>query len=332
MLENSFIPENGRGLAVNVQGLILKTARVIPLCMIVELPAALKRCGYLITIFRKDKKMKRWIFVFGLILSIFKQSLATIYIPCGEKNGDADGNCWPCGDECSARLTYPTEQDKTNHTNATLTFSGKNAMYGYDSPFGNPELTNVEPWYSVRNQIVKVVVEDGITSVGTRAIYDMGKLREVSLPDSIESIGYYGFYITPSLQSISIPENVKEIYGYAFKGANFTSLSLPASLFQQDGVAHNNILLNSEISALYCPKQYEQKCRQILEGSGFEDSSIENILKFYAKSGDEYFYDGRFYKNAADIAKQSNIKKRIYTIDEANRVAGDKNRVSIKYR
>ena len=42
--------------------------------------------------------------------------------------------------------------------------------------------------------------------------------------------------------------------------------------------------------------------------------------------------NGKFYTSLSDWAKDNYIKKRIYTIDEANAVAGEKNRVSIKYR
>ncbi len=41
---------------------------------------------------------------------------------------------------------------------------------------------------------------------------------------------------------------------------------------------------------------------------------------------------GKFYNSVYDLAKGNYVKHRIYTVDEANQVAGDKNRVSIKYR
>ncbi len=272
-----------------------------------------------------------FIAIFIAVLSTPIISYGSTYVACGE---DENGTCWPCGETCSARLTYPNEEDKANQTNAILTFSGTGAMYNYASPTNNPALTGVEPWYGVARKIVKAVVEDGITTVGSRSIYSMSLLEEVVLPDTIESIGAYAFHGATSLSIIDIPENVKKIYDYAFQNSyNLTALSLPESLFQQGGDVKNNILPDSGITSLYCPKAYEQKCRKILKGSGFKDTAIENILKFYTKSGNEYFYDGKFYQSASDITINNNIKKRIYTLEEANRVAKPTgNTVRIKYR
>ncbi|MBP5614961.1 MAG: hypothetical protein J6X42_00180, partial [Alphaproteobacteria bacterium] len=50
------------------------------------------------------------------------------------------------------------------------------------------------------------------------------------------------------------------------------------------------------------------------------------------KSGQAFFMDGKFYASLDDWAKNKSIKKRIYTIDEANKVTGVRNRVTIRYR
>ena len=63
-----------------------------------------------------------------------------------------------------------------------------------------------------------------------------------------------------------------------------------------------------------------------------DDADIGSKIKFYEQKGNEYFYNGKFYKNPSDIASGNYDKKRIYTIDEANAVAGDVNTVRIKYR
>ena len=51
-----------------------------------------------------------------------------------------------------------------------------------------------------------------------------------------------------------------------------------------------------------------------------------------SKQNAPFIVGGKFYASLDDLAQGKYIPKRIYTIDEANRVAGEKNRVSIRYR
>ena len=55
-------------------------------------------------------------------------------------------------------------------------------------------------------------------------------------------------------------------------------------------------------------------------------------VHFYQKDGKEYFYNNRWYASPNDIGTTNHIKKRIYTINEANAVAGKVNSVKIRYR
>lgn len=64
--------------------------------------------------------MKKF-FLIAIFLSIPMISYASTYVPCAE---DEEGTCWPCGETCSARLTYQSKADKDAKKNATLTYSG----------------------------------------------------------------------------------------------------------------------------------------------------------------------------------------------------------------
>ena len=78
---------------------------------------------------------------------------------------------------------------------------------------------NYAPWYDVRDQIKKVVISDGITTVGSRAFYDCMNLEEIIFADSVTNIFNNAFWRCPKLKTISLPPNLKG-YSTAFAGCS----------------------------------------------------------------------------------------------------------------
>ena len=117
---------------------------------------------------------------------------------------------WAADNDCSAAgdgsVTWSYDADTT-----TLTISGKGAM----AEFGTSSSTRA-PWYSYRKTATKIVVENGVTSVGAHAFYALTKLTSVTLPDTLKTIGYRSFRNCTGLSSIEIPNSVTEIAAAAF--------------------------------------------------------------------------------------------------------------------
>ncbi|MCC8077399.1 MAG: leucine-rich repeat protein [Oscillospiraceae bacterium] len=90
-----------------------------------------------------------------------------------------------------------------------LTISGEGEMEDYSS-------SSDVPWYSIRESITAVVIEDGVTSIGNRAFYYCSNLTSVTIPDSVTSIGQYAFNGCSSLTSVTIPDSVTAIDFGAF--------------------------------------------------------------------------------------------------------------------
>ena len=77
----------------------------------------------------------------------------------------------------------------------TLTISGKGTMDVWNHPI-------YIPWYSYRYDIVNVVIEDGVTSIGNHAFYYCDSLTSIIIPDSVTSIGDEAFWYCNGLTSV----------------------------------------------------------------------------------------------------------------------------------
>ena len=104
---------------------------------------------------------------------------------------------------CGENVTWTLTAD------GTLTISGTGAMtdYTYDSR---------SPWYSCRTYIKRVVMQQGVTSIGDHAFWDCSGLTSVTIPDSVTSIGGSAFSGCSGLTSVTIPDSVTNVGQYAF--------------------------------------------------------------------------------------------------------------------
>ena len=118
-----------------------------------------------------------------------------------------------------------TESDNlvwTLYDNGTLTISGEGAMKNY---------YNNSPATQKKDNIKKVVIEDGVTSIGNFAFRDCSSLTSIEIPSSVTSIGDYAFGYCSSLASIEIPSSVTNIGNGAFSDcSSLASITIPESV------------------------------------------------------------------------------------------------------
>jgi len=98
---------------------------------------------------------------------------------------------------CGDNLTWALYDD------GELVISGEGEMW--DAVLG------VSPWQSKTSYIKKIVVEHGVTNVGSRVFEYCHNLQSVSLPDTLISIGAYAFRSCGNLLEIRIPDSVTAI-------------------------------------------------------------------------------------------------------------------------
>ncbi|MDE6707824.1 MAG: leucine-rich repeat domain-containing protein [Oscillospiraceae bacterium] len=143
---------------------------------------------------------------------------------------------------CGENLTWNFEK-----STGTLTISGTGAMedWYYTSP----------GWYNLCETIKKVIIEDGVTTIGVGAFWECSALESIIIPDSVTRIESGTFIDTPWLErkrkenplviingilidgktckqkKITIPDGVKIIGNYAFDDCNaLESITIPDSV------------------------------------------------------------------------------------------------------
>ena len=113
-------------------------------------------------------------------------------------------------------LTWTLDAD------GTMTISGKGTMKNYS--IGD------SPAYCNEN-ITKVVIQDGVTSIGEYAFWDCRSLTSIEIPEGVTSIGEGAFPGCTGLESIKIPESITSIGNYAFCDcSSLTNITIPGSV------------------------------------------------------------------------------------------------------
>ncbi len=150
----------------------------------------------------------------------------------------------------SASQTYQLNKAITAVlSDGVLTVSGKGAMPNYISK-------TASPWNSKKDEIKKIIIEEGITSIGNYAFYGCTGVTEISLPNSLLTIGTTAFADNQSLAKLVIPDSVTKIGKAAFANTyKLTDIQLGQKLQTIDayafqGCAVTEITIPSSVSSI----------------------------------------------------------------------------------
>ena len=160
-----------------------------------------------------------------LVSLLLAFSMMLTFLPVGAVTVFAADSKWSCGATDSDTVTARFES-----ASGTLTFSGEGAMENYQT------MHFVAPWKEISNQIKKIVIENGVTSIGSNAFYqcsDMQATLDLSDAKALTSIGNNAFYGCKKLTgSLEIPDSVTKIGAEAFLDCNNLSgnFELPEGL------------------------------------------------------------------------------------------------------
>ncbi len=150
------------------------------------------------------KKFWTCILVIILMLLVFRCTMAEVSGICGDN------------------LEWTLTDDDV------LTISGTGKMKDYSSVSSAGNQITTAPW---KSRPKKVVIEDGVTSIGSHAFYYCKNLTSVTIPNSVTSFEMYAFYGCSSLMSVTIPDSITSInYGAFELCSSLTSISIPVGV------------------------------------------------------------------------------------------------------
>ena len=143
-----------------------------------------------------------------------KKLFALIVAICATTLAWADDSGW-CGENVTYSYVLST---------GTLTISGTGYMEDFTS-------SSKVPWNAYSSSINKVVINNGVESIGKYAFYCCTGLTSVEIPNSVKSIGIFAFMGCTGLTSVTIPNSVTSIEYAAFEGCTaLTSATIPNSV------------------------------------------------------------------------------------------------------
>lgn len=121
------------------------------------------------------------------------------------------GNCGDQGNNVTYKLDTSTKE---------LTISGSGKMCDYKT-------AGTAPWYGYRESITKIIINNGVSSIGEFAFYRCTSAERIDIPRSVAVFGDLAFQDCWSLDSIPTP-GVEEIGMGCFSGCkSLKSLQLP---------------------------------------------------------------------------------------------------------
>ena len=172
-----------------------------------------------------------------------------------EKAETLTGNTWvygtktPFSTDIYKNVSWKLEKNGETDT-YTMTISGSGAMADYLAG-------SVRPWNSYAGKITKLVVESGVTTVGSRTCYNSAALTEVVLPASVTEIGEFSFSGCKALSTIDL-SSVTNIRANALRDdAALTNVTLSNALttigdqtFRDSGAASAAISIPASVTTI----------------------------------------------------------------------------------
>ena len=162
------------------------------------------------------------------------------------------------------------------------------------------------PWFPYRDQIQKVVLEEGVQALDiSSAFAEMKNLEEVSLPSTLVGIPYQAFYHSDKLKDVTIPASVEDIGHNAFVKENSTG--------------EKNKIKNLSSVFLSSPEFYDENCTTVEQTATKKAEELDNqklkvdTLKFYTYPG---------FASFLEIQTSENHPYNLYLIhtDDASKV------------
>ena len=124
-----------------------------------------------------------------------------------------------------------------------LVLSGEGGTPSYNS-------SKPAPWVDYRDQITKIIVEEGITSIGNQAFAQCTAAEEIVFADSVESIGGNTCIKDKALKTVTFGSGLASIGRFAFSGSGVETIIYHGTAEMWEAVSigdRNEVLHNATI-------------------------------------------------------------------------------------
>jgi len=118
---------------------------------------------------------------------------------------------------CGADLTW-------YYQDGVLVIKGTGAMTDYNS------FSNNTPWNEFEDKVGWVIIEEGVTSIGSWSLNKMSALSKISLPESLKVINEGGLADCDNLSSIELPQGLEIMGRYSLSSDSMNSITIPSNV------------------------------------------------------------------------------------------------------
>lgn len=125
-----------------------------------------------------------------------------------------------------------------------LTISGTGSMQ--DFPVSITTSMPNTPW--IKYSVKKIIIADGITTIGKHSFSHLSSLESVIIPNSVTTIEFGAFGNCKKLTSITIPDSVVTIEDDAFEYSGLKSITIPSNVSYIGSFAFYNCVDLTEVT------------------------------------------------------------------------------------
>lgn len=215
-----------------------------------------------------------------------------------------------------APTAYPEEVPTSGSCgeNTTWSYAGNCLYINGTGDMASYSYSSSVPWYYYRDNIQRIQISSGVTSIGdyafsccskavsanisgssvkkigSSAFSDCSKLMVVSLPRSLQEIESYAFGWCSALSSITLPNSLRKIGAFAFSGCSaISSLSLPSQL---ETIEDNAFFNCKGLESFTIPRGVTTLGDSVFRGcSSLTEVKVESGNLYYSTDDDSNLYN-----------------------------------------
>lgn len=184
------------------------------------------------------------------------------------------------------------------------------------------------PWSSYADSVTSVVIESGITGIGSSAFYDFVNMTSITIPDTVQYINYFAFRRCISLVSIDIPASVTEINEKAIVGcASLQTVNVSDE--NEYYISVDGVLFTSDMSTLILyphaksgasytvPDGVQYIVSEAFSVQGMENDILESVVlpEGLIEIGENAFYGCEMLKSVVIADAETIGSKAFYSCD-----------------